>query len=269
MTPMQENDQLQRIRERFTRTADDFANFALTKRGVEADRLARLALADVATPVRRALDLACGPGTFARSFAPHAAMVLGVDYTSAMLAKARSAMAQAGLSNILFVRCDGNQLPLADNSFDLAACGYSLHHFADPARALHEMVRVVRPGGRVAVADIFVPAGASSEANNRIERARDVSHVRTLGAPELRGLFEQAGLVIRATETDERPRDFDDWMKNVSHPPGSPVYQAVRNLIEVEIGSDTTGFRPCWKAEAGGAIEIVQPSFFIVGERLV
>jgi ubiquinone/menaquinone biosynthesis C-methylase UbiE len=267
MTAPQENEQLQRVRERFTRTADDFANFALAKRGVEADRLVRLALADFTTPVRRALDLACGPGTFARSFAPRAGIVFGVDYTSAMLAKARSAMAQAGLSNIFFFRGDGNLLPLADRSFDLAVCGYSFHHFADPARALAEMTRVVRRGGRVAVADIFVPEGASSETNNRIERARDLSHVRTLGAPELRGLFEAAGLAVRATETDKRPRDFDDWMKNVSHPPGSPVYQAVRKLMEAEIGPDTTGLRPHWKTEAGGAIEFVQPSFFLVGEK--
>jgi ubiquinone/menaquinone biosynthesis C-methylase UbiE len=269
MTPPQENDQLQRIRERFTRTADDFANFALTKRGVEADRLARLALADFATPVRRALDLACGPGTFARSFAPHATTIFGVDYTSAMLIKARSAMAQAGLSNILFVRGDGNQLPLGDDSLDLAVCGYSLHHFADPAPPLREMVRVVRRGGRVAVADIFVPDHASSDANNRIERTRDASHVRTLTARELRGLFESAGLAIRATENDESARDFDDWMKNVSQPPGSPVHEAVRKLMEAEIGRDTTGFRPRWTTEPGAAIEIVQPSFFIVGEKIV
>jgi ubiquinone/menaquinone biosynthesis C-methylase UbiE len=269
MTAPHENDQLQRIRERFTRTADDFAKFALTKRGVEADRLARMAVEDFATPVWRALDLACGPGTFARSFAPHATTVFGVDYTSAMLAKARGAMAEAGLGNVLFVRGDGNHLPLGDGSLDLAVCGYSLHHFADPARALREMVRVVRCGGRVAVADIFVPDGASSDANNRIERTRDASHVRTLIVRELRGLFEKAGLAIHSTETDERPRDLDDWMKNVSQPPGSPVHQAVRRLMEAEIGRDTTGFRPHWKAEAGGAIEIVQPSFFIVGEKPV
>jgi ubiquinone/menaquinone biosynthesis C-methylase UbiE len=269
MTASQENDQLQRIRERFTRTADDFAKFALAKRGVDADRLARLALADLATHVRRALDLACGPGTFARSFAPLATTVFGVDYTSAMLAIARNAMLEAGLDNILFVRGDGNQLPLGDGSLDLAVCGYSLHHFADPAPPLREMVRVVRRGGRVAVADIVVPDGASSDANNRIERARDASHVRTLGTSDLRGLFESAGLTIRATEQDERPRDFDDWMKNVSQPPGSPVHQAVRKLMEAEIGRDSTGFRPHWKAEAGGAIEFVQPSFFIVGEKLV
>lgn len=262
------SDQLQRVRERFTRTADDFSRFALAVRGADAERLARLAVSDVSAPIRLALDVACGPGTFARGLAPHAGFVLGVDYTPAMLAKARHASAQARLANLGFACADGNRLPVRDAALDLAACGYSFHHFADPARPLREMARVVRRGGRVAVADLIVLEGADGEANNRIERARDASHARTLTAAELRRMFAEAGLVVRAAEMGESMRAFDDWMRNVSHPPGSEVYRAVRPLMEAAIGRDTTGFRPRWKADEPDAIEFVQTTFYVVGEKL-
>jgi ubiquinone/menaquinone biosynthesis C-methylase UbiE len=184
-----------------------------------------------------------------------------------MLAKASQAMVEAGLANVTLVRGDGNRLPLADGSLDLAVCGYSLHHFADPAQPLREMVRAVCRGGRVGVADIYVPEGCDPDANNRVERARDVSHCTTLTVLQLRRMFHDAGLMLCATETDERQRDFDDWMRNVSREPGSPVYEATRALLEAHIGHDATGFRPRWKTAAGGAIEFVQRSFFIVGEK--
>lgn len=268
MSAPPENEQLRRIQERFTRTVDDFSSFALAKRAVDADRLVALALNGLAGRVQWALDVACGPGTFARSVAAHARNVLGVDYTAAMLAKARNAMVEARFENVRLVRGDGNHLPVADGALDLAVCGFSFHHFADPVQPLREMARVVRRGGRVGVADIHVPDGCHADANNRVERARDASHARTLTAPELQRMFEAAGLAVLAAERDARPRVFDDWMKNVSQPPGSPVYQATRALMEKEIGRDTTGFRPHWKDAAGGAIEFVQPSFFIVGEKL-
>jgi ubiquinone/menaquinone biosynthesis C-methylase UbiE len=260
-------EQLQRVRERFTRTADDFARFALAVRSADAERLARLAVEDLPAPVRLALDVACGPGTFARGLARYARFVVGVDYTPAMLAKARHASAESRFANLTFVCGDGNRLPLADASLDLAACGYSFHHFADPARPLREMARVVRRGGRVAVADLIVPEGVGGEANNRIERVRDASHTRTLTADELRNLFEKAGLVVRAAEVGASPRAFDDWMRNVSHPPGSEVYRAVRALMEAQIGRDTTGFQPRWKDGDPGAIEFVQTTIYVVGEK--
>jgi ubiquinone/menaquinone biosynthesis C-methylase UbiE len=263
----QDQGQLDRVSDRFTRTADDFSRFALIARAGEAEMLATMAVADLSTAPERAMDVACGPGTFTRSIAAHARFVIGLDYTAAMLAKAHETASQPGLAHMRLVRGDGNHLPIPDGALDVVTCGYSLHHFADAGRLVREMARVTRRGGRVAVADLIVPDGCESAANNRIEIVRDPSHVHTHTAGELRRRLEDAGLTVRETRTQENVRLFDDWMQNVSRAPGSEAYRAVRELMEADIGHDHTGFHPRWRAEAGGAIKFVQTTCFVVGER--
>jgi ubiquinone/menaquinone biosynthesis C-methylase UbiE len=267
MSTPRDQVQLDRVRDRFTRTADDFSRFALAARAVEAEILATMAVADLSAAPRRAMDVACGPGTFTRGIAAHARFVVGVDYTAAMLAKARETMAKASLAHVRLVRGDGNRLPIADGALDVVTCGYSLHHFTDAGRLAREMARVTLRGGRVAVADLIVPDGCESAANNRTEIVRDPSHVHTHTAGELRRRLEDAGLTVRETRTQENVRLFDDWMQNVSRAPGSEAYCAVRKLMEADIGHDHTGFHPRWRAEAGGAIEFVQTTCFVVGEK--
>ena len=267
-----DREQLGRVRERFTRTAQQFAQFALSTRGDEAERLVNLALSRFAHAAQAiAVDLACGPGTFTRSFAPRVGFVIGLDLTPAMLGEAQQTAARDALANLAFACADANALPLPDAGLDLAVCAYSFHHFLDPARAIREMARVVRPGGRVAAVDLIVPDGADPESNNRIERARDNSHARTLSTAELHALLEAAGLHLLASEFGERLRQFNDWMQIVGCPPGSPSYSETRRLMEASIPGDTAGFHPRFAAVAvHGAppeLQFVQTSLFVVAEK--
>ena len=269
MAEPSQREQLDRVRDRFTRSAEQFSRFALTNRGAEADRLVELACAHFG-PVSLALDLACGPGTFAKALAPRVARVFGVDLTPAMLDKARQAVARAGISNVALACADANVVPLRSASCDLAVCGYSFHHFLEPARPIREMARVVRPGGRVAAVDLIIPPGADSHTNNSIERARDASHVQTLTSAELCALFESSGLRVISTDTSERPRDFDDWMITVGSPPGTAIYAETRRLMEAAIQDDRAGFHPRLLPAAGDAppaLAWVQTSFFLVAEK--
>jgi len=261
------NRHLDLVRERFTRTAQPFARFALTTRAEEAERLAALAVEDLPAAARStALDLACGPGTFTRAFAARVGFLCALDLTPAMLEQARQAAARAQLRNIAFACADANALPLADAAVALAVCGYAFHHFLEPGRPVRELARVLRPGGRVAVADLVVPEGADAELNNRIERARDSSHARTLTAAELAALLEAGGFRIRAVQTHERQREFDDWMRIIAAPPGSHVYRETRRLMESSIAGDPAGYRP--RAVPGSAkLEFVQTTFFVVAEK--
>jgi len=285
-----DREQLERIRERFTRTAQSFAQFALGARGEEAERLARMAvpgLRDAAGAV--ALDLACGPGTFTRAFAARVRLVVGLDFTPAMLSQAREAVARAGLGNVAFARADANVLPFGNSALDLAVCAYSFHHFLDPARTLRELNRVLGPGGRVALVDIIVPEGADSKLNNRIERTRDPSHASTLTSDEFTALLEAAPFRSIASETSERRRQFDDWMQIMGLLPGSSGYAETRRLMETSMPGDTAGFHPRFvsgggtaAATASGAglspseeaassakreIEFVQTTLFVVAEK--
>lgn len=268
MTSPADREHLELVRSRFTRTAQEFARFALGTRSDEAERLARLA-APRGDEV--ALDLACGPGTFTRAVALRVRYLYGLDLTPAMLDEARAATARAGLANVAFACSDANALPFAGAALDLAVCAYSFHHFLDPAHVTQELARVVRSGGRVVVVDLIVPDGADAEWNNRIERARDSSHARSLTAAELGVLLEAAGLRLLAQEIGERLRRFDDWMQIMGWPPGTPAYAETRRMMEASMPGDLSGFRarfaPGGAAMARDEIEFVQTSLFVVAEK--
>ena len=265
--PSDHTTQHSRIRDRFTRTADQFSRFALSMRAAEVEHLAGL-VSPRGTEL--ALDLACGPGTFANAFAPRTRFLFGFDLTPAMLDRARSSAAAASLANVAFACADAYRLPLPSASLDLAVCGYSIHHMLEPASTLSELARVLRPGGRLALVDLIVPAGASSDANNLIERTRDASHATTLTVPGFSALIAAAGLRLFALETTERLRQFDDWMLIAGHAPGSPDYLATRLLMEADLSANASGFRPRAVASSGSALpafEFLQTSLFLLAEK--
>jgi demethylmenaquinone methyltransferase/2-methoxy-6-polyprenyl-1,4-benzoquinol methylase len=107
-------------------------------------------------PGDRALDVATGTGDFALELARRVGPtgeVVGSDFSNAMLARARS----KGVANVRFEWGDALALPYADDSFDAATVGFGARNFTDLTRGLGEMVRVVRPGGRVVVLEIATP----------------------------------------------------------------------------------------------------------------
>ncbi|MBT2322281.1 methyltransferase domain-containing protein [Variovorax paradoxus] len=106
-------------------------------------------------PGERVLDVACGTGLVAfeaaRTVGP-AGSVLGVDLSGGMVDAARQRAWPNALSNVRFARMDAEALALPDASFELVLCALGLMYLPDPAQALREMRRVLRPGGRIALA---------------------------------------------------------------------------------------------------------------------
>lgn len=106
-------------------------------------------------PGERVLDVACGTGlvTFriADLVAPEGAVV-GTDISGRMVEAAGGIAAQRGIANARFERADAEELPFADHTFDAAVCGLGLMYVPDPQKALSEMHRVLKPGGRAAAA---------------------------------------------------------------------------------------------------------------------
>src|SRR5215469_13585709 len=119
------------------------------------------------------LDVACGPGLVVCAFAPHVRHATGIDFTPAMLDRARALAAERGLGNVAWDRGDAYALPYADQTFSTVVTRYSLHHLERPAAALREMVRVCTPGGRVVVVDAYAPEeAAKAAAFHRVEVLR-------------------------------------------------------------------------------------------------
>jgi len=259
---MAEPDNRRLVRERFTRTAEQFATFSLATRAAEAAHLVELAAPRGA---ERAMDLACGPGTFTREFAPRVRSICGVDITAALLAHAPAASAKAGLPNTRFVCGDGAALPFGDGVFDLGVCAYAVHHFSAPEKCLAELTRVVRRGGRIALVDVAMPEGSDADAANAIERARDASHCSTFTRAQFESLLGERGLRLLRCEFGSRPRSFDEWMQIAGWKPGDPAYAATRRLMEQHLERDSSGFAP---RRDGPDLSWIQTSLFLVAERL-
>jgi SAM-dependent methyltransferase len=97
-------------------------------------------------PGCKVLDVCTGHGVLALAATKRGAKVFAIDFAEAMVAAARR--------NVPAAECrqsDAQDLPYADNTFDAVVCGYGIIHVPEPNRALAEMRRVLRPGGRVAI----------------------------------------------------------------------------------------------------------------------
>lgn len=100
----------------------------------------------------RVLDVACGSGLIAFRAAQAVGptgQILGVDLSAQMVHVAQQRARERGLSNVDFARMDAESLELPDASFDVALCALGLMYLPDPERALREIRRVLRPGGRL------------------------------------------------------------------------------------------------------------------------
>jgi ArsR family transcriptional regulator len=100
------------------------------------------------------VDIGCGEGYLTIEVARWARHVIAVDRSPAVLARARALAGRRRAANITFKRGELDHLPLPDGGADVALLSQTLHHAADPAAALAEAVRVVRPGGRVLVLEL-------------------------------------------------------------------------------------------------------------------
>jgi ubiquinone/menaquinone biosynthesis C-methylase UbiE len=265
---MKETENRELVREQFTKTAEVFGDYAVAARGAETAKLAEMVCAGRGD---RAIDVACGSGTLALRFARLVRWVCGVDLTPAILSRAKNAAAREGLSNLNFVLGDAHRLPFADNSLDIAVTSYALHHMPDAPRVIAEMARVVRHGGRVGVIDIYVPEDqAVAELNDRIERARDASHTRTLSRVEFAEVFRANGLRVSNTQLREDSRSFDHWLHVAGWLPGDRAYEETRRLMEMTLENDRAGFHPRYEAAAPGAEEelmMTNSMLLIVGEK--
>ncbi len=120
-------------------------------------RLWRIAMTRALQPRKgmRVLDLAAGTGTSSAAIAHHGAHVTAADFSEGMLAVGRER--QAGNDLIEFVWADATELPFEDDSFDAATISFGLRNVNDPKKAIAEMRRVVRPGGRIVICEFSRP----------------------------------------------------------------------------------------------------------------
>ncbi len=174
----------------------------------------------------RVLDCPCGDGFYTDLFARHlpSGTLVGADLLAECLGRARSAVrpASARLS-VEFRQADAYRLPFDADSFDLVWCAQSFITLDDPVRALRELARVTRPGGKVAVLEtdeyhhVLLPWPVSLElavyrAVREESRLRFGTGGKFAQARRLRGAFLEAGLTPagRRTVVADRAAPFGD-----------------------------------------------------------
>lgn len=120
----------------------------------------------------RVVDIGCGAGIdslIASEMVGPEGRVVGVDMTDAMLEKAEESRRRLGRANVEFRKGFGEDLPVPDAWADVVISNGVLNLMPEKLRALREMARVLKPGGRLQIADILVQRPVSEKAKQRID----------------------------------------------------------------------------------------------------
>ena len=190
------------------------------------------------------LDVASGNGHAAQMLAPSVAGVIALDATQAMLDVGRRQAKSDGLDNVDFLQGDAARLPFEDGTFDVIVCRYAIHHFEEPQVQLAEMLRCLKDGGRLAIADIVAdPDPAIASAQNHLEWLRDPSHARMLTAEQLTNFLDRLGMRDIDLEVRSFRRALEPWMEQTGT--SESVAGSIVAKLRAELGGGPqTGFRP-------------------------
>jgi SAM-dependent methyltransferase len=195
------------VRARFGASAGAFAAHTRQSIGDVSERLQTF-LAPLSGE-EHALDVGTGAGTLAYALAPLVQDVVGLDLVPELLAEAE----RDRPANVTFVQGDATALPFESETFDLVGSRRTFHHLGRPEKALAELARVTRRGGRVFVDDQVAPADPLAALElDRFERRRDPSYHRALPDGDFRDLFEANGLGLVRSERFTQRRELDDYL---------------------------------------------------------
>jgi len=247
--------------DQFTRQADAFAAAAPIR---DEEALELLVTRCGAGPADDALDVACGPGLVVCAFAKVVRSATGIDLTPVMIEKGKSLAASKNLGNTSFSVGDVTSLPFAPKSFSIVSSRYAFHHFQEPARVLMEMVRVCKPGGRVAVMDMIASNDpAKAERFNRMEKLRDPSHVGALTLSALKQSFQDASLPEPAIAHYKMHVELEGLLGASFPNPGDR--EIVREMVLASLSDDGIGVQARCK---GDKVYFSYPIALLVSTRL-
>jgi len=198
----------------WSRRADAFRESPSHREGRDLDLLVEWAEGETA------LDVATGGGHVGRRLRDRGLTVVTCDPAPAMQPD---------------VICRAEDLPFADESFDVVACRRAAHHFEGGGAAVAEMARVARR--LVLVADLLYEDERYEEAH----RVRDPTHVRSYSEEEWRALLEGAGFELETGEVIEGSTELGPWLERVEC--FGQCAERVRGLLAHRLHGDTLPMR--------------------------
>lgn len=198
-------------------------------------------------PGMAVLDIAAGVGDTgliaAQRVQPDGKAILG-DQAEAMVRAAALRAQELGLHNVEARQLNAEWLDLPTASLDAALCRWGIMLMADPEAALRELRRVLRPGGRLALADMVADEDEQlAAAQNRLERMRDPSHAGMLSISWIAGTIEGLGLGQIAVQSRTIERPVEPWLTQSAT--SAEVADAIRQELRDELaGGPQTGLAP-------------------------
>lgn len=141
----------------------------------------------------RLLDIGCGTGralVFAAERNKDYGEFYGVDISEKMIEKGKENF--QGKENFHFIHANAESIPLGDNFFDYIITTNSFHHYLHPDKALKEMYRLLRPGGKLYLLDPTTD-GIMMKIIDKILKATDKAHVKMYSTKEFKKMYSEAG----------------------------------------------------------------------------
>ena len=192
----------------------------------------------------RVLDIGTGIGLLPLLLAEEGAkQVVGIDISPEMLELAeyiRLSRGSEAAARVTYRLAPAHALPFREDSFDAVTSRLVLNHVRRPERIIREIVRVLRPGGILILAELLgVDNPVKRATQNAIEERRNASHVAARGIEQYNKLLTDVGFQIEAKETASFDRELEEWMA---------IYLAdradaaiVREMIEAGLETDASG----------------------------
>ncbi len=150
------------------------------------------------------LDIGCGTGWAvgeAAKLVDDKGLFYGVDLSSGMIEKAKSRF--DGKDNFRFIQANVETIPLDGDFFDVIICTNSFHHYLHPDKALDEMHRLLKSGGKVYILDPTADTWMIKLADKVIKLA-EPEHVKIYSTKEFQKLFQKAGLKYITSKATNR-----------------------------------------------------------------
>lgn len=195
-------------------------------------------------PDLRILDIGTGIGLLPLLLSEDGAkQLVGIDISPEMLEHAeylRLSRGTEAAARVTFRLAPAHALPFREETFDAVTCRLVLNHVRRPERIVREIVRVLRPGGILILAELLgVDNPVKRATQNAIEERRNAAHVAARGAEQYNKLLTDAGLQIEAKDVLSFERELEEWLA---------IYHAdradsavVREMIEAGLETDAAG----------------------------
>lgn len=189
------------------------------------------------------LEVAAGTCACGIALAPLVRNVTCLDMTSSMLNVGKENAEKQGLKNMAFVLGDAEKLPFLNSSFDIVISRLAFHHFPDVNCCFNEMVRVLRPNGKLIIIDMEAAEEKLRRIQDKIETVRDPSHIRNLSMKEMLELYSKHSFKVEICKTTEIPISAGEWL-DFTETSVSAKQELMKHFDHDISGTERTGFYP-------------------------